>query len=309
VTVVLIYGVGGHPIWYAVVLVAVLAVWRISWLRRFGSMAARVLLPIWIGWLCVEIYIVVQNDAALEQFVKLFEFNEKYKEPFYTAVSTLYAIVTALALVKGIEDFDKLKNGIAEEVHRIHSIVDLSTYFEGKNRAYVLDLKKSLVKYARNVGQSCDQGMRSPNQQLLLTCQNDIAKLEPEDENDKIALGKMMDERATLSTLRVRRINSVGEKIPNYLLIALWVAAGALILPFLSEPLVIKNASGQIVENPALFSQYYMIFLMATLNSFLLLMLSDIADPFDGFWNVDRQAFNDLADELDAEIEREETEQ
>jgi hypothetical protein len=49
-----------------------------------------------------------------------------------------------------------------------------------------------------------------------------------------------------------------------------------------------------------------MISLMATLNSFLLLMLSDIADPFDGFWNVDRQAFNDLADELDAEIEREE---
>jgi hypothetical protein len=305
-TVVLIYGVGGHPIWYAVVLVAVLAVWRISWLRRFGSMAARVLLPVWIGWLCVEIYIVVQNDAALEQFVRLFEFNEKYKEPFYTAVSTLYAIVTALALVKGIEDFDKLKNSIAEEVHRIHSIVDLSTYFEGKNRAYVLELKKSLVKYARNVGQSCDQGMRSPNQQLLLTCQNDIAKLEPEDENDKIALGKMMDERATLSTLRVRRINSVGEKIPNYLLIALWVAAGALILPFLSEPLAIKNASGQVVENPALFSQYYMIFLMATLNSFLLLMLSDIADPFDGFWNVDRQAFNDLADELEAEIECEE---
>jgi hypothetical protein len=84
------------------------------------------------------------------------------------------------------------------------------------------------------------------------------------------------------------------------------VAAGALILPFLSEPLTTTNAAGQVVENPALFSQYYMIFLMATLNSFLLLMLSDIADPFDGFWNVDRQAFNDLADELEAEIECEE---
>jgi hypothetical protein len=306
-TVVLIYAVDAHPVWYAVLFVAVLAIWRISWLSRIGSMAARVLLPIWIGWLCVEVYIAIQNDAELEKFVKFFEFNDKYKEPFYTAVSTLYAIVTALALVKGIEDFDKLKNSIAEEVHRIHSIVDLSAYFEGKNKEYVRDLKKNLVKYARNVGHSCDQGMKSPNQQLLLACQNDIAKLTPEDENDKIALAGIMEERAELSTLRVKRINSVGEKIPMYLLIALWVAAGALILPFLSEPLTTAGPGGEAILSPERFSQYYMIFLMATLNSFLLLMLSDIADPFDGFWNVDRQAFNDLADELDAEIEREES--
>lgn len=305
-TVVLIYSVDAHPIWYAVLLVAVLAVWRISWLRRLGSMAARVLLPIWIGWLCVEVYIVVQNDAALEQVVKFFEFNDKYKEPFYTAVSTLYAIVTALALVKGIEDFDKLKNSIAEEVHRIHSIIDLSAYFEGKNREYVLDLKRNLTKYARNVGQSCDQGIKSPNRQLLLACQNDISNLEPDDENDKIALAEIMKECAELSTLRVKRINSVGEKIPMYLLIALWVAAGALILPFLSEPLTTVDSSGATILNPERFSQYYMISLMATLNSFLLLMLSDISDPFDGFWNVDRQAFSDLADELDAEIAQEE---
>jgi hypothetical protein len=33
---------------------------------------------------------------------------------------------------------------------------------------------------------------------------------------------------------------------------------------------------------------------MGSLNSFLLLMLSDISDPFDGFWKVDLAPFEEL---------------
>jgi hypothetical protein len=51
--------------------------------------------------------------------------------------------------------------------------------------------------------------------------------------------------------------------------------------------------------------QYYIIFLMGALNSFLLLMLSDISDPFDGFWKVRREAFDTLYASLRDEIENE----
>jgi hypothetical protein len=252
----------------------------------------------------VEFYIAVHTYHGLEQYLNFFKFNEQYKEPFYTAVSTLYAIVTALALVKGIEDFDALKKSIADEAHKIQCILDMAGYFNNENKKWIFELKKNLAKYAQNVVLLQDKDMRSENYKILTDCRHAIAGLEPEDENDKVALEKMMDEHATLATLRVKRINSVGENIPNYLLIALWVAAVALILPFLSEPLLIADPDvvGHKIDNPERFSQYYMIFLMATLNSFLLLMLADIGDPFDGFWKVDKRPFYDLAAELEEEV-------
>ena len=62
------------------------------------------------------------------------------------------------------------------------------------------------------------------------------------------------------------------------------------------------SAIGQKIANPMRFSQYYMIFLMASLNSFLLIMLADISDPFDGFWAVDKKPFDDLTSELGKEL-------
>ena len=42
---------------------------------------------------------------------KFFVFGDKYNEIFYSGIATLYAIITALALVKGIEDFDARPSG------------------------------------------------------------------------------------------------------------------------------------------------------------------------------------------------------
>jgi hypothetical protein len=97
--------------------------------------------------------------------------------------------------------------------------------------------------------------------------------------------------------LRSKRINAVGEKIPRYLIAALWITALGLILPFMAEPLMVpaKLPATGLVENELRFGQYYIIFLMGSLNSFLLLMLSDISDPFDGFWKVNLDPFKDLA--------------
>lgn len=41
---------------------------------------------------------------------------------------------------------------------------------------------------------------------------------------------------------------------------------------------------------------------MGALNSFLLLMLSDISDPFNGFWKVRLDPFDELSLALEHEI-------
>ena len=71
-----------------------------------------------------------------------------------------------------------------------------------------------------------------------------------------------------------------------------------LVLPFMSGPL---DDQGNLSDMR--FGQYYIIFLMAALNSFLLLMLSDISNPFDGFWQIDLSAFGDLAEALELNAE------
>ncbi len=139
-----------------------------------------------------------------------------------------------------------------------------------------------------------DQTISSENLRLLRDCQRDIAQITPEDQNDHNALVNIMEAHGELGILRSRRMASIGEKIPHYLIWALWLMALGQILPFMVKPL--QNTG------PAILGQYYIIFLMGALNSFLLLMLNDISDPFDGFWVVDLGPFRRLADALRADI-------
>jgi hypothetical protein len=279
-----------------------------KFLSRYASILCRCIMPFLIGGICVETYIFVHNSPILDGYIKYLRFNEFYKEPFYTAISTLYAIITALALVKSIEDFDEIKNNVAEEAHKVRSMLDLTEYFGNGNddntKIWIARLHDYLRDYARNVSNLADIAIRSVNYKVLRDCQHAIAQLKPVDENDKFSLQKLMEERAGLATLRVKRINSIGEVTPSYLIVALWLVSASLILPFFAEPLMVADPTNttQFISNPVKYTQYYMIFLMGTLYSFLLLMLSDISNPFDGFWIVDMQAFDELTETVDAEL-------
>lgn len=106
-----------------------------------------------------------------------------------------------------------------------------------------------------------------------------------------------MIKHGELGTLRSKRIGASGEKIPAYLIITLWLMALGLILPFMARDPFAEGGLGELR-----FGQYYMIFLMGSVNSFLLLMLSDISDPFDGFWRADMTAFSELAETLNTDL-------
>ena len=56
------------------------------------------------------------------------------------------------------------------------------------------------------------------------------------------------------------------------------------------------------MPNDARFGQYTIIFLLAAVNSFLLLMLADISDPFDGFWTVNLGPFQELSEALEEDL-------
>ncbi len=91
--------------------------------RGWAAFLSKCFTPILLGILLVMIYIhlyqttvflgldvqkFLGSELGLLEMLKLAQFNESYKEPFYSAISTLYAIIIALALVKGMEDVDAL---------------------------------------------------------------------------------------------------------------------------------------------------------------------------------------------------------
>lgn len=317
VTLALILALVVYPDWNILLRAALLAVFLlfhlVPRLAKHSSIFCRCLLPILIGAICVEIYVLLNEWGIAESAMRYFIFEERYNETFYSVVATLYAIITALALVKGIEDFDGMKKNIADEAYKVRSISEMLHYFDiskkSKMRNAILKLKRSLLHYTRNVADLQDQHIKDENLKILRECQTHIAELTPEDVNDHNSLSTIMQAHAELGTLRSKRINSVGEKIPRYLLAALWLMALGLILPFMAEPLFIptEGAAGATQLNPMRFGQYYIIFLMAALNSFLLLMLSDISNPFDGFWRVKLEAFDELTETLEAELKIEES--
>ncbi len=275
---------------------------------RHASMLCRCILPLIIGGICVEIYTVIHEHELAPDLIKYFVFSEHHTENFYAAAATLYAIITALALVKGIEDFDLMKRIITDEAYKVRAVSEMTHYFDQSEKpetlAAIRSLKLKLMTYARNVYALRDQDIKNSNLALLRDCQRDIARLVPEDDNDRYALRSIMEAHGELGTLRSKRIGAIGEKMPPYLMWALWLMALGLILPFMSEPLM-KEAVAPLmgmVPNDARFGQYTIIFLLAAVNSFLLLMLADISDPFDGFWMVNLGPFQELSEALDEDL-------
>lgn len=302
----------GWPVGLRLVIGALIAAVFVSALATsHAAIVCRCLLPALIGGICVEAYILVHESGAAPDLMKYFVFGDHYNEIFYSAIATLYAIITALALVKGIEDFDGMKRNITDEAYKVRAISEMTHYFDHAERhethQAVTRLKAKLLAYAQNVASMRDQSIKNANLRILRDCQRDIADLSPEDENDRVALHNIMTAHVELGVLRSKRINAVGEKIPRYLIWALWIMAAGLILPFMAEPLMkeaVPPATG-LVENTERFGQYSIIFLLGALNSFLLLMLSDISDPFDGFWKVNLDAFDELYLALDHEMAEE----
>lgn len=302
-----------HPGWplpvavfIALIFFIVLVMFALS---PYGAILCRCILPILLGAVCVESYMLIQQSDYAQFFSRYVTFGETYNEIFYSGLATLYAIITALALVKGIEGFDGMKRTIADEAYKVRAMFELTYYFDAASdpltRTGLAGLRGNLLRYAANVASMQDQQLTRENLHILRSAQFNIAKLNPRDANDDHALHLILSSHGELGVLRSKRISAVGEKIPRYLIAALWLMAVSLILPFMAEPLVTPESQELGLnepDNPLRFGQYYIIFLLGALNSFLLLMLSDISDPFDGFWKVTLTPFDELHIALEHEL-------
>lgn len=335
--------------------------------RAFLSTIAICTTPFFFGLLVVALYFQIHQiefDSLKLPFVELpiafkgsdwlkfAEFEDTYKEPFYTAISTLYAIVVALALVKGLEDRDDINKALSEEAFHIRNIFNYLKYFEPgdvceQTNSALSRMREILRSYAFSITNSPNLSKRSrkdidENRARIDQCRQVILNIKPADEDDRIVYPEIIKNLEQLNILRTRRVEGPNQSLSWYLIGALWFMSIALILPFLAEPVCVDRAAGantgaisqsvagtQQAPTPAAtkvpetdastwlqslvscaagqqpsqgrYSQYYMIFIMVAFFSFMMLMLHDIATPDKGFWKLDREPFENLVRDLDAE--------
>jgi hypothetical protein len=184
--------------------------------RRHASMIYRCVLPLLIGFACVEVYDFLRESEIDLPYLR---FKDEYRESFYSGVATLYAIITALALVKGIEDFDSLKRTIADEVFTIREIVNLAIYLRGGENPETMpslrSIKKMLADYALNVARKHDLAAAGPNDAILRECQSEIGKLRRERGGEADAISLIMKAHSDLSTLRAKADRRGRRKNPD----------------------------------------------------------------------------------------------
>lgn len=286
----------GLPLWiFAVIAAAVLSPLLAT--RRQGPLDGFVksVIPIAIGAAFVVAYVEI-HKVPEAQIVLSTEFDEFYGEQYYAVLSTLFAIITALILVKGIEFFDRLNTLISEEANQIRSIYEFLAYFEDDESATanpnVRAIKTLLRDYCvMSLENPYEPQGHDPGVDLLRRGSGEIGRLDCREENDKVALAEIMRGLNTLFATRAKRLSCGKAKVPVYMLITLAFMSIAIIFPFF-------------LEDPSSFNHNYaIIFVLATFCSFILLLLLDINSPFDGFWAVDLDAFRRLQANIDEDLD------
>ncbi|WP_186400615.1 DUF4239 domain-containing protein [Stappia sp. P2PMeth1] len=208
---------------------------------------------------------------------------------FIQIVSTLYAICIAFTLWKATNDYDLLKTFLRDEASKVASIISLMRYFENVDEKDTIEsmekIKDYLAQYvsmARRGDVGDIGGLDGINECVYL-----VEKLSSPQENDKVALEKVISGLSELVMIRSRRISLSSNRIPKFLIFilgALSVASISLFFVFDSRELNVSH---------------FVIPVLAFMYAFLMVMLFDLDNPFEGYWSVKTKAFEEVSKVVD----------
>lgn len=264
----------------------------------------RLMIPLVIAALTLSIYNLAHQFEPLAPFISrdLDEFEQYVGEQYYAVISTLFAIITALILVKGIEGFDRLNTVIGEEANQVRSIVEFLYYFEEQDHVQRRSIRATLRQtdaIRRYLGAYCEDALSDPSSsnsnaayRILRETTQVVGAIECADDNDRMALSEVMRGLNMLFAIRARRVACSRTKVPVYMIVTLGFMSLAIILPFFIGSPIMHPYNPVIIGVLTIFCM------------FVLMLLRDINSPFEGFWRVDLRPFADLRGELAESVRR-----
>lgn len=237
---------------------------------------SRMLLPITIGIWAVYIWELIHSSSDLNFVFRNSIRDFAVVQNLFEVLSTLYAICVAFLLWKGLTDYDNLRNAMRQEAGTIQGITEFFHYMDrdGPNGIIIDDIRDIFIVYLKNLRLGKRLVASQMNERLLKQIIGKVAKIIPEDDNDKIALTEVIRELSALSHLRTQRASYADARISWYLLSLVLGMSLFLLFPFF-----LRNPEESYIVGLLIFS-------LTTFLSFLFLTLLDMNDPFDGYYKV-----------------------
>lgn len=262
----------------------------------------RILLPISIGLFFVSLYhffptLMAEEPSMLARYglggqendlnASFFEVNDLFKD----AVTVLYAICVAFLLLKGLSDYDELKQVLYSEANEVRTITDFATYFMNSGNPkdsypIVLELRQHLCAYLGNMLHGNRVKTVHENEQVLEDCIVTVGKLKAVDDNDEIALAEIMRSVSTISGLRAQRTVCIEKRMSPFILVLVFMMSLTIVLSFFGG------------AKQEFSIDYVYIFLLPTFYSSIFMTLIDLSSPFDGYWQIKLHAIEGVREKL-----------
>lgn len=268
----------------------------------------RILLPISIGLFFVSLYhyfpsVMADETSMLSKYgvqnlgkgigSEFFQVNGLFKD----AVTVLYAICVAFLLLKGLSDYDELKQVLYSEANEVRTISDFATYFMTsgepvKNHPVVLELRQNLCAYLTNMLKGHKVITAEENEQVLEDCIVTVGNLTTKDKNDEVALAEIMHSVSKISSLRAQRTVCIQKRMSPFILVLVFLMSLTIVLSFFGS------------ASQTFSIDYIYIFLLPTFYSSIFMTLIDLSTPFDGYWRIKLCAIEGVQQKLRRQIKR-----
>lgn len=264
--------------------------------RNFGFVFIyRVMVPLLFGLLMVWLYKVAYEIPTLADFLSASRANIQYLTWLFEILATLYAICTAFLLWKGLTDHDTLRRLLSDEANFIERLVGYMHYFDLSKKDNIDFAQGMLIKlhqYIQNIIVGEEIKANQENSGLLRETVMLVASVDAEnDHNDKVALAETMKSLSDLAMARSKRLSQMEINMSPYLLLALGVMSLTVIYPFFTEA---PSKTDNVRE--------MCILILGSLLSFLLVTLLDISRPFNGFWKIKTDSFENVSRLIEEEF-------
>lgn len=205
---------------------------------------------------------------------------------FFSVGATLYAVCVAFVLWKAMSDWDNLKSLLREEANEIKSILGFLEYFDNIDDAETVESVKAMRNlFGRYVDRVTDFGrpdVDDVNARALRSCVAHVERIATPGENDRIALEQVMQGIANLSKIRARRISALETRLSPYMFLMLAALSLSILVFFFVFDSQEFNASHFIVPS------------LSFLFVFILVMLRDLDKPFEGYWRIKMETFEEV---------------
>ena len=220
-----------------------------------------------------------------------FKINDLFKD----AVTVLYAICVAFLLLKGLNDYDELKEALYSEANLVRTISDYASYFaesetSKNNDSTIEKLRILLHDYLDNILEDKSIKTNPLNEEVLQKCISTVGKLTVEDQNDGFALQEIMKGVGELANCRAKRMVCLEKKMSPFILTLVFVMSLTIVMSFFG------SANGQVTID------YAYIFLLPTFYTSIFMTLLDLSSPFDGYWQIKLDAVSNVRDRLETQI-------